>query len=155
MIKLKVRKAAAKFTNKRTVHKRVKSLPAKTHRTTRNKAAKSPSAVAKTELKTRNGHAGNGHAKLQLSPASEGNSSIGPVKTHSGVDLTEKIKELIRLAQEQGHLSYDDINDALPDNIVTPEDLDEIYTKLRNLDIEIVDQAVRGRAQESSPVSAT
>ncbi len=151
MIKLKARKAATKFTNKRTVHKRVKSLPTKTHRTTRNKAAKSPATVARTELKPRNGHAGNGHAKLRLAPASEGNNPIGPVKTHSGVDLTEKIKELIRLAQEQGHLSYDDINDALPDNIVTPEDLDEIYTKLRNLDIEIVDQAEVDNVKQVEP----
>ena len=56
-------------------------------------------------------------------------------------DVTEKVKELVRLAQEQGHLTYDDINDALPDNIVTPEILDEVYTKLAALDVEIVDQA--------------
>ncbi len=31
-------------------------------------------------------------------------------------NLTEKIKELVRLAQEQGYLTYSDINDALPDN---------------------------------------
>jgi len=65
----------------------------------------------------------------------------GTIKTKSGVDLTEKVKELLMLAKEQGHLTYDDINDALPDNVVTPEDLDQVYTKLANLDIEIVDQA--------------
>src|SRR5215204_2258212 len=52
-------------------------------------------------------------------------------KSQSGVDLTEKIKELLRLAQEQGYLTYGDINDALPENVVSPEDLDEIYIKLR------------------------
>ncbi len=65
----------------------------------------------------------------------------GSIKTKSGVDLTEKVKELLLLAKEQGHLTYDDINDALPDSVVTPEDLDQIYTKLANLDVEIVDQA--------------
>src|SRR5579883_1033472 len=65
----------------------------------------------------------------------------GSIKTKSGVDLTEKVRELLLLAKEQGHLTYDDINDALPENIVTPEDLDQIYTKLANLEIEIVDQA--------------
>ncbi len=54
------------------------------------------------------------------------------IKSQSGLDLTEKIKELVRLAQEQGYLTYGDINDALPDNVVTPEELDEIYIKLRN-----------------------
>ncbi|MCP5521936.1 MAG: RNA polymerase sigma factor RpoD [Verrucomicrobiales bacterium] len=58
----------------------------------------------------------------------------------SGIDITEKVKELLRLAQEQGYLTYSDINDALPDT-VTPEDLDELTSKLRGLEIEIVDQA--------------
>ncbi|MBI3852000.1 MAG: RNA polymerase sigma factor RpoD [Verrucomicrobia bacterium] len=152
MIKLKARKAATKFTTKRTVRKHVKTPSAKAHRVvTGNGASESPAAAVKDFKKTRNGHAGNGHGKLQLSAASDGSTSIGPVKSHTGVDLTEKIKELIRLAQEQGHLSYDDINDALPDNIVTPEDLDEIYTKLRNLDIEIVDQAEVDNVKQVEP----
>src|ERR1043165_5747452 len=37
--------------------------------------------------------------------------SLGAVRSASGVDLTEKVKELLRLAQEQGYLTYDDIND--------------------------------------------
>jgi RNA polymerase primary sigma factor len=56
-------------------------------------------------------------------------------------ELSEKIKELVRLAQEQGHLTYNDINEALPENAVTPEKLDEVFSKLRTLEIEIVDQA--------------
>jgi RNA polymerase primary sigma factor len=68
-------------------------------------------------------------------------STVSAFKSSSGADLTEKIKELVRLAQEQGYLTYGDINDALPDNLVTAEDLDEIYVKLRNLEIDIVDQA--------------
>ena len=72
----------------------------------------------------------------------------GSMKTKSGVDLTEKIRELLILAKEQGHLTYDDINDALPDNIVTPDDLDQVYTKLANLEIDIVDQAEVDRVKQ-------
>jgi len=64
-----------------------------------------------------------------------------PLKTRSGVDLTEKIQDLVNLAHERGYLSADDINEALGDNAVTAEDIDEIYTRLGNLDIEIVDQS--------------
>jgi RNA polymerase primary sigma factor len=53
--------------------------------------------------------------------------------------IRDKVKELLRMAQDQGYLSYDDINDALPDEVVTPEILDEIYTKLRGFDVEIVE----------------
>ncbi|MBM3839300.1 MAG: RNA polymerase sigma factor RpoD [Verrucomicrobia bacterium] len=66
---------------------------------------------------------------------------LAPIKTKAGLDLTEKVKDLVRLAQEQGHLTYDDINDALPDTIVTAEDLDEVLARLASLDVEIVDQA--------------
>jgi RNA polymerase primary sigma factor len=66
-------------------------------------------------------------------------------------DITEKVKELVKLAQEQGYLTYNDINDSLPDGIVSPEDLDEIYIKLRNLDVEIVDQAEVDRVKQPEP----
>ena len=70
------------------------------------------------------------------------------IKTKSGVDLTEKIRELLILAKEQGHLSYDDINDAMAETIVTPDDLDQIYSKLNNLEVEIVDQAEVDRVKQ-------
>jgi len=77
--------------------------------------------------------------------------SIGSFKSSSGVDLTEKVKELLRLAQEQGYLTYNDINDALPDTIVSADELDEIYIKLRNLEVDIVDQAEVDRVKQPEP----
>jgi RNA polymerase primary sigma factor len=71
-------------------------------------------------------------------------------RTSPTPDLTETIKTLIHLAQEHGHVTYDDINDVLPDGL-TPEDLDELYTKLRNLDIEIVDHAEVERTKPTEP----
>ena len=72
-------------------------------------------------------------------------------KISASPELVEKIKELIRLAQEQGYLTYSDVNDALPDSIISPEDLDEIYSQLRNLEIEIVDQAEVDRVKQPEP----
>jgi RNA polymerase primary sigma factor len=63
-------------------------------------------------------------------------------------DLAETIKGLLHLAHENGHITYDDINDLLPDGM-SPEDLDELYTKLRNLDVEIVDHPEVERAKPS------
>ena len=70
------------------------------------------------------------------------------IRPKSGVDLAEKIRELLILAKEQGHLTYDDINDTLPESIVTPDELDQIYSKLKNLEIEIVDQAEADRVKQ-------
>src|ERR1017187_6488886 len=64
----------------------------------------------------------------------------------STVDLTETVRTLLHLAQEHGYITYDDVNDVLPDNL-SPEDLDALLTKLRSLDGEIVmDQAEAERA---------
>src|SRR5437868_7081110 len=49
-----------------------------------------------------NGHASNGDG---VHPA--------PASTGKWAGLPDKIKELVRLAQEQGYLTYTDINDAL------------------------------------------
>jgi RNA polymerase primary sigma factor len=92
--------------------------------------------------------------KLKVELSRSRNAALGgsnDFKSQSGADLTEKIKDLVRLAQEQGYLTYGDINDALPENVVSPEDLDEIYSKLRNLEIEIVDQAEVDRVKQPEP----
>jgi len=68
----------------------------------------------------------------------------------NAVDLAETIKTLLHLAHENGHVTYDDINDVLPEGL-SPEDLDELYTKLRNLDVEIVDHAEVERAKPAEP----
>mgnify|MGYP003390599000 FL=1 len=54
-------------------------------------------------------------------------------------EVQEKIKDLIRLAQEQGYLTYDDINDVLPHDIIKPEDYEEIMERLRGMQFDIID----------------
>jgi RNA polymerase primary sigma factor len=76
--------------------------------------------------------------------------SVAPVKAPA-LDLAEKVKELVRLAQEQGYLTYSDINDALPDGVICPDELDDLYSKLRNLEVEIVDQAEVDRVKQPEP----
>jgi RNA polymerase primary sigma factor len=77
-----------------------------------------------------------------------------PTATPSNIDpafIQEKVKELLRLAQDQGYLTYDDVNDSLPDEIVTPEVLDEIYTKLRGFDVEVVESPDMDTAPAKEP----
>jgi RNA polymerase primary sigma factor len=74
-------------------------------------------------------------------PPSNGAASTPQAVNAHAVDIAGKIRELVRLAQEQGYLTYSDITETLPDSLITPEDLDDIYIKLRNLEVAIVDQA--------------
>jgi RNA polymerase primary sigma factor len=55
--------------------------------------------------------------------------------------LTEKIKDLVRLHKEQGQLTFDDVGEILTEELTNPANLDHVYTKLRELEIEVVDAA--------------
>jgi len=74
---------------------------------------------------------------------------FGSIKGQSGADLSEKIKDLIRLAREQGYLTFDDVHEALPETLISAEGLAEVYRALGNLDIEIIDQSEVDRAQQA------
>jgi RNA polymerase primary sigma factor len=89
-------------------------------------------------------------AKAGPGQAKTGGQPTSPAVPGQPIDLTETIKTLLHLAHENGHVTYDDINDILPDGL-SPEDLDELYTKLRGLDVEIVDQAEVERAKPAEP----
>ena len=53
-------------------------------------------------------------------------------------NIDEIVKVLIRSAREQGRISHDEINDALPDDCAS-EHRDAIYTRLQDLGVEIAD----------------
>ena len=55
------------------------------------------------------------------------------------LDLREVVRGLVWSAKEQGHLTHEDINDALPPHLATPSDLDQVLAKLRVLEVEILD----------------
>ncbi len=67
--------------------------------------------------------------------------------------LAEKVRELVRLAREQGHLTLDDVLEAFSAQDASPDQLDAVLSKLRNLDIEMVeaselDREPRGEREE-------
>ena len=81
-------------------------------------------------------------------PASAATSPASPA---TSFDLASRLKDLIRLAREQGHLTYDDLHDALPTGVATPEDMDQVLVKLRTLEIEVVDPAEVERVRVADP----
>ena len=54
-------------------------------------------------------------------------------------DVQEKLRELIKLAKEQGYLTFDDLNEALPDNVNDPDEMETIMNRLRSMEIEIIE----------------
>lgn len=71
-------------------------------------------------------------------------------------ERNRRIKQLIQLSNEKGFLTYEDINEILPDDVVSSEEIDSILILLRSMDIEIIDCDTRGRLrvemEEEEPV---
>ncbi len=59
---------------------------------------------------------------------------------HSNKDLDE----LVAKGKTQGYLTYDEVNDYLPDEAVNPEKLDSLLVALDELGIELVNEAPAG-----------
>jgi RNA polymerase primary sigma factor len=62
------------------------------------------------------------------------------------------VKKLIDLGKEKGYLTYDDVNDMLPSDIVSPDQIDDVMSIFGEMDIEVVDSNQRvtlgGQADE-------
>ena len=52
--------------------------------------------------------------------------------------LERRIKKLISSGKKKGHLTYDEINNLLPDEVTSPEDIDRVLSTLGEMDIPIV-----------------
>src|SRR6266404_3699916 len=60
-------------------------------------------------------------------------------QVRSESDIQARIRELIKLAKEQGYLTFDDLNEALPEAITDADELDAILTRLRRMEIDIIE----------------
>jgi RNA polymerase primary sigma factor len=59
----------------------------------------------------------------------------------NGQKNIEEVKQLIDLGKEKGFLTYDEVNDLLPPDIVSSEQIDDVMSMFGEMDIEIVDSA--------------
>jgi RNA polymerase primary sigma factor len=58
-------------------------------------------------------------------------------------------EELISIGREKGYLTYSDISDALPDEVVSAEEIDDILGTLEELDIQVLESS---ETEEFEPV---
>jgi RNA polymerase primary sigma factor len=56
-------------------------------------------------------------------------------------ERNERMKTLIRLAETQGFLTYEDINEQLPEAVIKDTDIESYLAILRGMDIDIIDAA--------------
>ena len=54
-------------------------------------------------------------------------------------EVSATVRALTRLSTEQGYLTYDDINEVLPNDVLNPADYEEIMDRLRGMNIDVID----------------
>ncbi|MFA7233351.1 MAG: RNA polymerase sigma factor RpoD [Terrimicrobiaceae bacterium] len=64
-----------------------------------------------------------------------------PVQTAQELQkaIQEKVRELIKLAKEQGYVTFDDLDEHLPEGVNEPEHIETVIGQLRAVEIEIID----------------
>jgi len=64
----------------------------------------------------------------------------------------DKVKQLINLGKEKGFLTYDEVNDILPPDIVSSDQIDDLMGMFGEMDIEIVDDVHKLKISEKETV---
>ncbi len=120
------------------------AAPKKTKEAKAPKKEKQPKApkAEKPSKKKESIEGGNGKlssklAELLKTPAKP---KLGPgqsiLDTQEGA---EKLRELVKLAKEQGYLTFDDLNEHLPESVNDPDEMELIMNRLRGMEIDIID----------------
>ena len=65
--------------------------------------------------------------------------------------LSPEVEKLIEEGKKKGSLTYDELNNVLPEDMVSPEVLDQVLQKLDELGIEMVES---GGAPAATPAPA-
>ncbi|OGQ82467.1 MAG: RNA polymerase sigma factor RpoD [Deltaproteobacteria bacterium RIFCSPLOWO2_12_FULL_60_19] len=55
----------------------------------------------------------------------------------------KEVKKLIDLGKEKGYLTYDEVNDMLPADVVSPDQIDDVMSLFGEMDIEVIDSNQR------------
>lgn len=149
----KTAKKTVKKTTKKVVKKAAKKAPAK-KATPKKKVAKK--AVKKTAKKAAAKKAPKKVAAKKAAPKADSDepAAKAPAKKEAAKkapakkepksridtpEIQDKIRELIKLAKEQEYLTYDDVNEVLPNDLVDPNDVEAILDRLRKMEFDIID----------------
>ena len=64
------------------------------------------------------------------------------------VDL--RVQALIDLGKSRGYLTYDELNERLPDEVVSPDKLDSLLMMIDEMGIKLIDEADVGEFQQKA-----
>src|SRR5205823_14778382 len=76
---------------------------------------------------------------------------LAPTKKGGKATDRKEVKDLLALGRDKGFLTYDEVNDALPSDIVSSDQIDDVMSMFGDNDIAIVDEANKVKLPETKP----
>src|SRR2546427_8693327 len=78
-------------------------------------------------------------AEKRLTP-SDRRPDVGPGGTHLSIEEKyDEVRQLINIGKEKGYLLYDEVNELLPAEITSSDELDDLFNTFGSAGIEVVD----------------
>jgi len=154
-------KKAAKKTAKKAPAKKAPAKKAAKKAPAKKAATKAPAkkAAKKAPAKKAAPKAPAKKAAKKAAPAKKPAAKKAPKSRIDTPEIQEKMRELIKLAKEQEYLTYDDVNEVLPNDLVDPADVEAILDRLRKMEFDIIDasevDSYRDRKKDADEVNAT
>src|SRR4026209_2479602 len=89
-----------------------------------------------------------------------------PTPPHRGTDVAggphlsieekyDEVRQLINIGKEKGYLLYDEVNELLPADITSPDELDELLSIFGSAGIEVIDSDQKYLRDDVKPIDRT
>src|SRR5213083_1399196 len=89
----------------------------------------------------------------------------GPASPHRGTDVGgdhlsieekyDEVRQLINIGKEKGYLLYDEVNELLPSEITSSDELDDLFNTFGSAGIEVIDSDQKYLRDDVKPIDRT
>src|ERR1700680_4258910 len=89
----------------------------------------------------------------------------GPTPSHRGPDVAgghlsleekyDEVRQLINIGKEKGYLLYDEVNELLPSEITSSDELDDLFNTFGSAGIEVIDSDQKYLRDDAKPIDRT
>src|SRR6266436_6957153 len=94
-------------------------------------------------------------AEKKLTP-SDRRPDVGPGGTHLSIEEKyDEVRQLINIGKEKGYLLYDEVNELLPSEITSSDELDDLFNTFGSAGIEVIDSDQKYLRDDVKPIDRT
>jgi hypothetical protein len=73
------------------------------------------------------------------------------MKRPKSTRIADEVEKLIHLGKEKGFLTYDEVNEYLPSDLIAGDQLEDVMSMFGDMDIEVIESSSKGAVSRSRP----